>query len=141
MTEAFGVVVFVVVGLAAVIAVVTLAGARRSYDEIGRSGLALEDPAPAERGGGGSSAVADAEIRQMLEARNARRARRGEPPVDVEAELARLTAPVVDDEVRAEVRALVQARNARRVRAGREPLDEDAEVARRLDALRDVPQA
>ena len=54
----------------------------------------------------------------MLEARNARRARRGEPPVDVEEELAKLTAPRFDAELEAEIRQLVIARNYRRTRAG-----------------------
>ena len=42
----------------------------------------------------------DTEIRQLLEARNARRVRRGEAPVDVEQELRRLTAPLVDAALR-----------------------------------------
>ena len=54
----------------------------------------------------------------MLEARNARRARRGEPPIDVDEELARLTAPAIDPELREEIRELVIARNPRR--AGRQ---------------------
>jgi hypothetical protein len=68
-------------------------------------------------------------------ARNERRTRRGEPALDVEAELARLTAPAVDPELAAEVRSLVIARNERRGRAGREPLDVEAEVARQLREL------
>ncbi len=36
-----------------------------------------------------TSAEGQAEIRQMLEARNARRARKGQAPVDVEAEIER----------------------------------------------------
>jgi hypothetical protein len=82
-----------------------------------------------------SQAIADEEIRQMLTARNARRAAAGRPTVDVEAELTRLTAPVVDDELRAEVRQHVEARNARRARRGLEPLDVDAEVERQIAAL------
>ena len=71
----------------------------------------------------------------MLEARNARRARRGEAPVDVEQELARLTAPAVDPELREEIRQLVVARNHRRVRAGKPPLDVEAEIEREITAL------
>ena len=74
----------------------------------------------------------DAEIRQMLEARNARHAARGEAEVDVEDELARLTAPAVDPALREEVRELVIARNARREAKGQPPLDVDAEVERQL---------
>ncbi len=74
----------------------------------------------------------------MIAARNARRERRGEAPLDVESELTRLTAtpaPQADAGLRAEVRQMVVARNARRVRAGKEPLDVDAEVARQLREL------
>ncbi|MEA2312046.1 MAG: hypothetical protein QOE28_2014, partial [Solirubrobacteraceae bacterium] len=78
------------------------------------------------------------EIRQMLGARNARRAARGEEEVDVEAELAALTHPPAasDPEIVEEVRALVNARNARRIARGREPLDVETEVERQL---RDLP--
>ena len=71
----------------------------------------------------------------MLEARNARRQRRGEEPVDVDQELSRLTAPQMDPELRQEIRDLVQARNYRRVRAGKPPLDVDAEVEREIKRL------
>jgi hypothetical protein len=71
----------------------------------------------------------------MLSARNARAAARGEPEVDVEAELGRLTAPAADPDLREEVRALVLARNARRAARGEEPLDVDAEVERQLRDL------
>ena len=61
------------------------------------------------------------EIRQLLEARNERRIRRGEPAIDIEQELARLTtiAPAIDPALREEIRQLVVARNHRRVRAGK----------------------
>jgi hypothetical protein len=74
----------------------------------------------------------------MLEARNERRARRGQPPVDIEAELSALVrepAAVADPALVAEVRQLVVARNERRVRMGKEPLDVEAEVARQLREL------
>jgi hypothetical protein len=60
---------------------------------------------------------------------------RGEPPLDVEAEIAALTSgsgPGVDDALRDEVRQLVIARNERRIARGEEPLDVDAEVERQL---------
>jgi hypothetical protein len=89
-------------------------------------------------GGAASAAERDDEIRQMLEARNARRAAQGRPTVDVEAELAELTrpAPITDPEILEEVRTLVEARNARRIARGKEPLDVEAEIARQL---RDLP--
>ena len=74
----------------------------------------------------------DAEIRQMLGARNARAAARGEAEVDVEDELQRLTAPAVDPGLREEVRELVVARNRRREARGEAPLDVEAEVERQL---------
>ena len=77
----------------------------------------------------------DTEIRQMLEARNARRLRRGEPPLDIELELRRLTAPQIDAELRSEIRDLVVARNTRRVRRGRPPLDVESEVERQIAEL------
>jgi hypothetical protein len=70
----------------------------------------------------------------MLEARNARRAARGEPPADIDAELQALTAPD-DPELREEIRTLVEATNARRVARGEEPLDVEAEIDRRLRDL------
>ena len=77
----------------------------------------------------------DEEIRQMLEARNSRRVRRGEQPLDVDEELAKLTAPQIDPELRAEIRDLVIARNYRRARAGKPPLDVEAEIEREIAEL------
>ncbi|HET9938438.1 MAG TPA: hypothetical protein VFQ28_06575 [Gaiella sp.] len=132
MDDAFLVVVIAVSLLAVVVAVVALATSGGSYDHVGRGGLSIGEDGPAPRSAGGSRADREAEIRQLLDARNARRAARGEPPVDVDAELAALVAPAADPELEAEVRALVEARNARRVARGREPLDVEAEIARRL---------
>jgi hypothetical protein len=128
MDDAFIAVVVLVSVLALVGAIVALALSGGSYDEIGRGGLSI-DERPA------TSAERDAEIRQYLAARNARRAARGEEPVDVEAELRALTAPAADPELAAEVRQLVEARNARRVARGEEPLDVEAEVSKRLRDL------
>jgi hypothetical protein len=130
--DAFGTLVFVVAAVGAIVAVITLAGTARSYRQIGGGGLTHDSDA-------GPAAAADAErdeeIHQMLGARNARRERRGEPPVDVEAELAAYGRPVADAGLREEVRDLVVARNVRRVRAGQEPLDVEAEVERRVRDL------
>src|SRR5918996_2563772 len=81
MEEAFAIVLFVVVGVAAVAAVWALATSGGSYEQIGRGGLSVDERRPA------TEAEREAEIRQMLEARNARRAARGETELDVEAEL------------------------------------------------------
>jgi hypothetical protein len=115
------------------------------YDQIGQGGLSRDGdhggslpPAP-------QSPAADAEreqeIRQMLGARSDRLVRRGEPALDIDAEVARLLAPGAgasgsrDEGLVEEVRQLVVARNARRARQGMEPLDVDAEVARTLQEL------
>lgn len=138
--DQFGTVIVVVVVVSAVIAVVSFAGARRLYDEIGRGGLSLNEdddalrtrPAPS---GAVAAAEREDEIRQLLTARNVHRVRRGQAPLDVDAELETLLAPAVDPELAAEVRQLVVARNARRERQGKPPLDVDAEVARQLKDL------
>ena len=85
-------------------------------------------------------AIQAAEVRQMLEAKSERRRQRGEEPLDVEAETARLLAAAerprgeeaMDAQLRAEVRQLVVARNERRLREGLEPLDVEAETERQL---------
>lgn len=136
-------VIWVVVIAAGVVAVITLGMRARVYEQIARGGLSLRDgsergpePAPSSAG---SVRERDAEIRQMLVARNERRVRRGEEPLDVEAELRRLTAapaaPSADPGLEAEVRSLVVARNERRARRGQPPLDVEAEVARQLAEL------
>jgi len=130
--DAFWIVLLVVVVGASVVAVITFAMTEKTYAQIGRGALSLDQPARNETV---SSLVRDDEIRQMLEARNDRRVRRGQEPLDVEAELAALMRPVADPALAAEVRDLVIARNERRVRMGREPLDVDAEVARQLRDL------
>jgi hypothetical protein len=77
----------------------------------------------------------------MVQARSERLVRRGEPPLDIDAEVARLTAieptsaPERDQGIAVEVLQLVVARNERRERQGLEPLDIEAEVARTLAEL------
>jgi hypothetical protein len=129
MEEAFAIVLFVVVGVAVVAAVWALVTSGGSYEQIGRGGLSLDERRPAS--GPAAAAEREAEIRQMLEARNARRVARGESELDLEAEYRALE----DPELREEVRTLVEATNARRVARGEEPLDVEAEVNRRLHEL------
>jgi hypothetical protein len=81
----------------------------------------------------------------MLEAKSYRRQARGQEPLDVDAELAKLMeapdAPGgVDAELRAEVRALVLARNERRMRRGQPPLDVEEEIKRQLSDLEGLGQ-
>jgi hypothetical protein len=135
MESAFAIVLFVVVGVAAVAAVLALVSSRGTYEQIGRGGLSIgEDREPAPTGPA-AAAEREAEIRQMLEARNARRAARGEAVEDVDAQLRALDAPAVDPELRDEVRTLVEATNARRAARGEPPLDVEAEIDRRLRDL------
>jgi hypothetical protein len=121
------------------LAVVALLRSGKTWEDYGKNRL-LSDSELGGRPTPGSAAALserDSEIRQMLEARNARRVRRGEAPVDIELELNRLTspAPAIDDELRGEIRDLVVARNHRRARAGKPPLDIDAEVEREIAGL------
>ena len=136
MEEALLTVTVAVVAVAALVAVLTLGSSRRAYEEIGAGGLEPDPQAPPAGSPAGAAEQA-AEVRQMLEARNARRVRRGEDPLDVEAEMARLIAApaAVDPALEEEVRQLVCARNARRLRRGEPALDVEAEVRRQLAAL------
>jgi hypothetical protein len=149
------IVVFGAVGLSVVMSIVFLLSGGSAYDEIGRGGLSGESeqpPAPAPAVGAAwerralranpelERAERDREIRQMLQARSERRVRRGEPALDIEAELAALTAErpaqaQPDDGIAHEVLQLVVARNERRERQGLEPLDIEAEVQRTLAEL------
>jgi hypothetical protein len=117
----------------------------RGWDSSGGGPFAMLREEP-DRERGGPAAVDPetqaAEVRQMLIAKAARQAQRGEQALDVEAESARLLAVAQeqaptghDDELRAEVRQLVVARNERRRRAGLEPLDVAAETERQLAEL------
>ncbi len=111
-------------------------GSKGAYKGIGGGPLSIdrEDPGKADEGG---SAVARDEVRQMVEAANFRKERRGEDPVDVDAEVERLMNAVhsEDPELREEIRQVVIANNERRVRRGEEPLDVDEEISRRLRAI------
>jgi hypothetical protein len=133
--EAFGYVLFGTVLIAAIVAVVSLRGAR--YDHIGRGGLFEDEPLRRPAPAAVLAAERDDEIRQFVAAKNARRAARGEAPLDVDAEISRLTAPEVrvDPALMAEVRDLVVARNARLMRQGKPPLDVEAEVQRQIRDL------
>jgi hypothetical protein len=142
--SAFPIVVFGAVGLSIVMSLVFLLTRGSTYDEIGEGGLtpgpqgpsgppAPPLDSPAER------AVREREIRQMLTARSDRLVGRGEPALDIDAEVARLLGPPEPGGHSAglteEVRQLVVARNERRMRQGLEPLDVNAEVTRTLQEL------
>jgi hypothetical protein len=131
----FGTIIIAVSVVAVVVAALSYWGSGRMYRSIGESDLVMERE-PRAAAAAPDSAEAREEIRQMLEAKSARREARGEAPLDVEAELQALTHPAGDDPgLREEVRQLVVARNERRLRQGKEPLDVEAEVERQLRAL------
>lgn len=135
--DAFEPVLFIVCGLGILAAVLAIFTTSKTWDEFGKSRLSMDS----DQGSGPVPCSApallerDAEIRQLLEARNRRRERRGEPPLDVEREISRLTELQVDGQLRREIRELVMARNHRRARAGKPLLDVEAEVAREIGEL------
>jgi hypothetical protein len=137
----FGTAVILITVLATLVAVATLfIGGPSPYESIGRGELTFDDsskPDPAP-GSAAARAESEAEIRQLLEAKSDRRVRRGEDPLDFDAELAALTetAPSGHDAaLREEVRQVVVARNERRLARGEEPLDVEAETERQLRDL------
>jgi hypothetical protein len=141
----FGIVVFGAVGFSIVVCLLILFTRGGNYDSIGTGDLMRDS----EAAGGGwlgppldsaaGRAEQEREVRQMLAARSERRVSRGEPALDIDAEVARLLGPAQpsgrDAGITEEVRQLVVARNERRVRQGLEPLDVDAEVERTLEEL------
>jgi len=143
----FGFVVFGTVAFSIVICLLLLLtrGHDSLYDQIGAGGLSRESDAAgsflaAPEESEAARAEREQEIRQMLGARSERMVRRGEPALDIDAEVARLLAPVPGTSVQdaglaEEVRQLVIARNERRLRRGEEALDVDTEVARTLAEL------
>jgi hypothetical protein len=143
MADAFPLLVIGISVLAIVVAVIASLASGGLYERIGRGGFSMDGhdqqrrPGPAP-GSAAARAEADAEIRQLVEAKSDRRVARGQAPLDVDAEIAKLTdtgpAPA-DEGLREEVRQLVIARNERRVRQGKEPVDVEAEVERQLRDL------
>jgi len=130
----FGTVLIVIAVIAVLVAAASYWGSGQIYAGLGREGgldMTREPPAAA------SGAEVQEEIRQMLEAKSQRRRARGEPELDVDAELAALTQPLPgsDPGLREEIRQLVVARNERRLRQGKEPLDVETEIERQLRAL------
>lgn len=144
-----GIAILLFTGVAAPLIGLLLRRVGGGWDSYGRGPFAILVDRPAPRAPGAPPAPVDpavqaAEVRQMLEAKAERRNRRGEAPLDVEAETARLLAAgdpapdpaaAVDAELRAEVRQLVVVRNERRLRQGLEPLDVEAETDRQLRDL------
>jgi hypothetical protein len=138
-------VVFGTVAVGVVMSIVFLISGENAYDQIGQGGMTRDSEAPPESMGApppsstAGRAEQEREVRQMLGARSARMVARGEPALDIDAEVAKLLTPAAtgghDAELEAEVRELVAAKNERRVRRGLEPLDVAAEVQRTLAEL------
>ena len=141
MDVAFGTVLIVVVLVAGLVAVVSYLGTADLYRGIGRGGFSLDHPdrKPAPPvGSAAARAETEEEVRQLVEAKSARREARGQAPLDVDAEvdaLLRPPEPSTDQGLREEVRQLVIARNGRRVARGQAPLDVEEEVERQLRDL------
>jgi hypothetical protein len=138
--HAFATVIWIVCGLGVVIAFVALALTGKTWEEYGKHALLMDTDSPRgpKQGSAADLLERDDEIRQLLEARNLRRERRGEAPVDIELELQRLTAPKIDAELRQEIRDMVIARNHRRARTGKPPLDVESEIEREIAGLHGV---
>jgi hypothetical protein len=141
MEETFGTVVIVLAVVGAVLAAAAYVGSGRLYDGIGKGAFSLDQPdrpKGPQPGSAAYAAEAEAETRQMLEAKSALRVARGETPLDIEAEYSALTAPAPagrDEALRDEVRQLVIASNERRARRGEPPRDVEEEVDRQLRDL------
>jgi hypothetical protein len=147
-----GEVILVIVLVAIPIGALSFALSGKAFRQIGKGAFSVqfEHDLPQgvrDSGSEASAEVRDEELRQLLEAKAYRQEQRGEPPVDVRAEMERiheedrLGSPGADDpELREEVRQLVVARNERRQRKGEEPLDVEAEVNRQLRDLENLGQ-
>jgi hypothetical protein len=142
MADAFPLLVIGISILAIVVAVIASLASGGLYERIGRGGLSMDGHEQRSRGPAPGSPAAQAEaadeIRQLVVAKSDRRVARGQAPLDVDAEIAKLTdaAPAPADQgLRDEVRQLVIARNERRVRQGKEPVDVETEVDRQLSEL------
>ena len=130
------------------IAAVAFARSGKAYSEIGKGRFAVDYDESAQ-------AEHEEELRQLVEAKAYRQARRGERPLDVDSEIERLlhgeepaapgpVAPQPDEDpelaqIRAEIRQVAIAKNEARIRRGEEPLDLDVEVQRMLDEFGQAP--
>jgi hypothetical protein len=128
------------------IAAIAFARSGAAWKELGKGAFGIEQELPPPSSAPRPEAPVDRELqateaRQMLEAKSYRREQRGEAPLDIEAEVARLldsdaaTPPAIDEKLRTEIRQLVIAQNERRIRQGRDPLDVEAETERQLANL------
>jgi hypothetical protein len=138
MDYGIGVLLFAVVAIGVVVAIATFVGSGALYDRIGKGAFSLDTPdRPKGPAPGSAQAIAESEeeVRQLVEAKSARRVARGQAPLDVDREVESLlhpAAPDIDPALREEIRSLVIARNERRARRGEAPLDVEAEIEREI---------
>ena len=143
-----GTVLVLITLVVAPIAAIAFARSGPAWGSIGKGPLSIEPEEPRSPSRDAAPAPVDpavqaAEVRQMLAAKAERQRRRGEAPLDVEAETGRLLesaaaateGAAMAAELRTEVRQLVVARNERRLRQGLDPLDVEAETERQLADL------
>jgi hypothetical protein len=81
--DALAIVIVAVVVVSGLVGVGLLLAGRGAHDHIGRGGIEPRQEGPGADGYG----TLEAEVRAVVEARNARRIARGEAPLDVEAEV------------------------------------------------------
>jgi hypothetical protein len=146
----YGTVMILIVVVAIPVAAIAFASSGTALRSLGKGPFAIDRELPTQGMAPPppiSPKMREAEVRQMLEAKSYRRQARGQAPLDVDAELAKLMeAPSrggpagVDAELRAEVRALVMSRNERRMRRGQPPLDVEEEIERQLRDLEGLGQ-
>jgi hypothetical protein len=143
-----GAVLLAISGIAAPIAGYLFHRSAETWRSFGKGPFAIDAEGPQQSRAAGPAepldpAIQAAEVRQMLEAKAERLRRRGEAPLDVEAEARRLLANAeppdldrrIEAELRAEVRQFIIARNERRLRQGLEPVDVATETERQLSDL------
>jgi hypothetical protein len=146
-----GTILIVIMLVVIPIAAVAFATVGSALKALGKGRWAIEQEMPPSRPLGPAGPVnrrqQEAEVRQMVEAKSYRRERRGQDPLDVEAEVKRLLHPPdpgpaagLDRALREEVRQLVVARNERRMRQGKPPLDVEEEIRRQLADLENLGQ-
>jgi hypothetical protein len=145
-------VLFGAIGLFVVVGVLSMLTRRSLHDQVGqdnglfasesRSRLPSASPSVRDAPPPYDNIEREAEIRQLLTARSERLVRRGEAPLDIDVEMARIDgggrdagAGSHDPALAEEVRQLVRARNERRARQGLDTLDVEAEVLRTLGEL------
>jgi hypothetical protein len=85
--DALPIVIVAVVVAAGLVGVAGMLLSRGPYERIGRSSITFDHEAT--RVDGVTNAELEAEVRAFVQARNQRRIERGEPPLDVEAEIER----------------------------------------------------